>query len=763
MAFFASVLVVVLGVPSRPTGLADGLPIDHPLEIWIALGLAGAFFVLPWRVEPARAPRLALALVVVALAKLALAGVSLPEGLRAHYYANADFQGPPERSLEWRLDGATRLDRTLDFAPVGFAWSAKPFPLWFFNDIRRFNFYRPGEPDRRRLPFSIHWQGVVRVPTAEPVTWRLATEQEATLRVGGRTVLSTSDGPAEAAFTLAAGWKPIEATYVWRGQGPQSLSLEWAWGERGFQVVPAKALRPVAPTAQAEGWDRWAARLAGWVAALQWLVVGWVVAAGLVGLGRQALRTERLVVYLLVVVMMAFGTVSLSKRGRTPHWNILNGGDDPLVYESAARQIILDRDPLNRMESTTPFFHMVGYRYYLAAAHVLFGESKAMVVMTHYLLLAVACALLYSIVRRLAPPGPSLLAAGLLFAGQAHGSVYRWATELFPAMLGLALVGALLLAVVHWSEEPSTRGAVAVGLIAGIAIISRPNVLVFLPFAVAWIALGPQAPLARRWRGAAVALLAATLTIAPVTWRNWYVSDRFVLLVSSGPTMFFVGNQPPPNLVDYSTIDTDPFYERLNLSPPTRKTLEYLRQQPAAFARGLGRKVFQTLGLVDPFSASLFLLHLGYLAGAVLLWRAGVARRLSVLLHSFVLSQWALLVILKPGPHLPKTQLPTFLVAFAFASLLIVSLAYAAVESHLPEAILPVGPGWSPVRRLIGGLGALGLLVAITYPPRLPLIVLLVVGSVWSLRRASPSRASRLLESVDRPVSFPLTSRTSLL
>jgi hypothetical protein len=738
VVFFLLALLVLIALPARPVGVADGLPADHPLDLWIVLVLVGGFFVLPWRIERHRAPRLALALLAVAIVKLALATTSLPHGLAARYYANAAFEGPPEASLEYRLPGATRLDPTIAFAPVGFAWKAKPFPLWFFNDSRRYNFYRPDEPDRDHLPFSVRWDGFIRARTADPLAWRLVTEQEATLELFGHPIVSTKDGPPQATVALTPGWHPISLTYVYRGGGPKSLRFEW--NDNGsFHPVPSSALLPFRPSPQADRWDGATAFPGLVLFALQFLVVGWVMAAGLWGLAKERLLGERTAVYALVVVMVAFGTISLGKRGRSPNWNVLNGGDDALHYESAARQILLERDILNRMGGNQPFYFMPGYRYFLAGAHAVLGESKAMVVMAQYILLAVACALLYGLVRCLAPPGPAFFAAALLFAGQAHGTVYRWATELFPTILGLAFTGALLLGLARWEKRPTIPRALGIGALGGIATIVRPNLLPFLPLAIIWMGLAPSVPRARRWQWATAALLTATLAIAPVTWRNWHVSGRFVLLVRSVPTMLYVGNTPPSS-VDLSSIATNTFYERWNLHPQTRKVLEYFRQQPVNFIKGLGHKILQILGFAYPFAPALLLLHLAYLLGAVLLWRAGVARRLAILLHAFVLSQWLVLVVVKPGPHLPKTQLPTFLVAFGFAALLIVSWMTAAIGGRPPPSIVPGRRKWTPPMRVLGAVASLGLLAALTYTPRLPLLIPLLIWVAWRLRRSPTPR-----------------------
>jgi hypothetical protein len=134
----------------------------------------------------------------------------------------------------------------------------------------------------------------------------------------------------------------------------------------------------------------------------------------------------------------------------------------------------------------------------------------------------------------------------------------------------------------------------------------------------------------------------------------------------------------------------------------------------------------------------------------------GVARWLATLLHSFVLSQWLVLVIFKPWPHLPKTQLPTFIVAFGFTALLIVSWTYAAIEGRPPTSIMPRSNPWGLYRRLMGGVAAVALLAAITYPPRLPLIILLLLGVLWVLRRDYKQKAVVLIDSLKSPSPMDL-------
>lgn len=730
-------------VPTKPIGFADGLPADHPLDLWIVFLLVGGFFIAPWSIDPPRVPRLALVLLAVGLLKLALATTSLPHGLVARYYANPDFQGPPEASIEYRLPGATRIDRTIDFAPVGFGWGVKPFPLWFFNDIQRFNFFKSGEPDRKRLPFSVRWDGFVKAPTTEPLTWRLATDQEATLGLLGQSLLSTAEGRHEATLALRPGWHPVSLTYVWRGRGPRSLRLEW--GRQGeFRPVPSSALLPLNPGPRADWWDQRTAPPAWVVFVLQFLVAAWIVAIGLRGVAKEKLLTEKTAVYFLVLVMMAFGTISLAKRGRAPNWNFLNGGDDPLVYETAARQIIIQRDLLNRTENTQPFYFTVGCRYFLAASHALMGPSKAMVVMLQYTLLAFTCALLFYTMRRLVPPWMALFAAAVFFSGHAGESIYRWPTDLFPAVMAFLLCASLFAQLALCQERPTWKRAAGAGLLFGLACIMRPNIIVFGPVAFFWLLFNRGRPKRQNLAAAFTLAVVATLTISPVTMRNWYVSGRFVLLNDGGAINFWQGNQPPKD-IDLTRVGNSTLYKRLGLKPMTQEVFEYMRQRPLAFLAGFGTKSMDVLGLPPYFSLSLIALHLAYLLGAISHWRWGQNRWLATLLHGFVLSQWAILIVLKPGPHEPKNQLPTFLVAFPFAAIL---LATAAERAFSARSVMPFSDASTRRRsaliRSSACLMFVAFLAAITYPPRLPFIVLLLTLALWYAHRKSTASLSPL-------------------
>ena len=132
-------------------GIVDGIPsgrvetIGILLVIWIAANrvrIAGAW------------PAAAIA-VGAAIASLAVPG---DRGFHARYYATAAASGPHERSTDYHDRDFTRVDERLDFVR-----GERDFHLAFFNDHTRFNFLRPGEPDRRYLEFAVAWTGWLHV------------------------------------------------------------------------------------------------------------------------------------------------------------------------------------------------------------------------------------------------------------------------------------------------------------------------------------------------------------------------------------------------------------------------------------------------------------------------------------------------------------------------------------------------------------------------------------------------------------------------
>lgn len=108
----------------------------------------------------------------------------------------------------------------------------------------------------------------------------------------------------------------------------------------------------------------------------------------------------------------------------------------------------------------------------------------------------------------------------------------------------LAFGCVLLLTVVQQSLDAGQRHGLtnslvlAAGVTAGVGILVRPAMLMFLPCVVLWLIVRRQLPLALAFA------IAAMLAVAPWTLRNLRVHERLVLVAAEGGVTFWTGNHP---------------------------------------------------------------------------------------------------------------------------------------------------------------------------------------------------------------------------
>ena len=177
---------------------------------------------------------------------------------------------------------------------------------------------------------------------------------------------------------------------------------------------------------------------------------------------------------------------------------------------------------------------------------------------------------------------------------------YIWSETLF-SVVALGCVAVL---------TASPRGLLrcgGAGALAGLAVLTRPAMLFFLPLAALWLAWN------REWRGLAALGLACAVVIAPWTARNAREYGRFVLVASEGGITFWTGNHPLA--IGEGDLAANPQLKRENvalrerhpgLSPEQlepiyyREALQFIRERPAAWAGLLARKAFYAVVPIGP-------------------------------------------------------------------------------------------------------------------------------------------------------------------
>jgi 4-amino-4-deoxy-L-arabinose transferase-like glycosyltransferase len=182
------------------------------------------------------------------------------------------------------------------------------------------------------------------------------------------------------------------------------------------------------------------------------------------------------------------------------------------------------------------------------------------------------------------------------------------------------------------------------GLLTGAAILTRPALIFFLPFAAVWLWRS------RRAADAAIFLLIAALCVAPWTIRNYRVYGRWIAVASEGGVTFWTGNHPLA--IGEGDLAANPAIKRAELSfraahpglsaeelEPLyyRDAFAWMREHPGAWLWLMARKAFYTVVPAGPSyavhstkyvvaSVTAYLLVLAAALAGVWRWRRAARR-----------------------------------------------------------------------------------------------------------------------------------------
>ena len=651
------------GLLVRLESVAAGVPLSAAALLALAVVLYAAL-ALPS--PDGRATRwLALGFGLVLACKLLAWWLQPPLGLQASYWATAAPTGTPERSTDfpWLAD-ATRIDPRLDL-------QGEAFPVHFFNDAARFNFGPEVTPGRDQLPFSVRWQGWLLAPSA-----------------GARHFVLESNGPAlawldDAQLNTAADAAPIDLS-----AGLHSVRVEYARPEARVPLVrlswqrePGGALEPLgAPDVR---WQATSASPAlsaglGLVAALGLLAVllAWC-ASELRNLWPWRAERDarpRALLGLVPLVLLGYGmALEWPSMGRA---TILSGLDDWLIYESSARDILLNGLLMDGGQGhAPPFYGQPLYPYVLALGHRLSGESLFGPLALQFAALGLVLVGTAVLARRMFGRWVAGLVAltGLAVLLQLEPEHFKIARQLFNENLYMPLVIASLIVLVSLARRdapPRWWQSLLCGLLLGLTAISRSQFLLAVPLGVliVWLAWRRRGGL-RALAAAALIFAGVVVAIAPATARNLVVSGQFVAISSSGGASLLEFHRPPPGLVDPAALQQDALSNTLHLDQQTRMVLAFMRADPRGYLATLLPLGAHSIGLQgrnDPgIYWPLFVTVLLYLASFAL----RDTRRLHVWpIHAFVATHLLVLMLFEADTYGYRLVMPMYAPMVAVAA-----------------------------------------------------------------------------------------------
>lgn len=212
---------------------------------------------------------------------------------------------------------------------------------------------------------------------------------------------------------------------------------------------------------------------------------------------------------------------------------------DEDAYDSWAKEI-LEKNLLT--DTRVPFWQAPFYPYFLAFIYSIGGYHYLLVRLIQVFLGLCNCVLIFYLTRIIFGDTASLIA---FFIASFYGLFVFFEGQILNITLVLSLNLALFLVVIRAYQLQKDSLFFYAGILFGISIITRPTILIFLPFLLLWIALESRKYGLRRVFGFASNLLFGLALVISITMaRNYLVSGEIVPVSTYDGINFYIGNNP---------------------------------------------------------------------------------------------------------------------------------------------------------------------------------------------------------------------------
>jgi 4-amino-4-deoxy-L-arabinose transferase-like glycosyltransferase len=277
---------------------------------------------------------------------------------------------------------------------------------------------------------------------------------------------------------------------------------------------------------------------------------------------------------------------------------------DPLLgdaasYDRVARSLMAGGGYGEVIDRPSAFWPPL-YPFFLSAVYSIFGYD---LMITRLAQAVVGASLPLTIFLTGAHLGETGAARWASLGAAFYPFLIYYGAWLIADLLFFALIGLMLWIGAQLQREPSYRKAISLGLIAGLAALTKPTIVMQFPFLALWFLMCVVA--ARRQR---VALLLTTfvvfgLVITPWAIRNSLLFGKVVLLSTNGGYTFYGANNPgafgghyehfPPSIPSLNEAQQQDEFYRLGIT--------WIRENPAQFAWITAQKFRR---LLSPFSVA---------------------------------------------------------------------------------------------------------------------------------------------------------------
>ena len=246
------------------------------------------------------------------------------------------------------------------------------------------------------------------------------------------------------------------------------------------------------------------------------------------------LRNDALVFAAVVLLAFALRVIYISQLRDSPLFEYPRM--DARYHDQWAQAIVAGE---TFMEG--PYFRAPLYSFFLAAVYKVFGHGYLVPRLLQSLLGSVSCGMVFLIGRRAFSRTVGVLGA---FVAATYWILIYFDAELLIPPLIVFLDLLMMWLLLRASEKPGGLSYGLAGLVMGLSAIARPNVLLYAPAVVVWLAVRYRPAWRRITTYAGCFVLGCVIPVLPVTVRNYLVGDDLVLIASQGGVNFFIGNNP---------------------------------------------------------------------------------------------------------------------------------------------------------------------------------------------------------------------------
>lgn len=179
------------------------------------------------------------------------------------------------------------------------------------------------------------------------------------------------------------------------------------------------------------------------------------------------------------------------------------------------------------------------YVYFVVLIYMLFGVSHFALGIFQALISSLSCILLYFCAKKMFDKNTGMLAMLLMAI---HPGLVIYTTKIHPLNIDILLIIAVLFVFLRLLsiDKIMLRDIVLTGLVAGLALLTRPTVFIFIVFAMfilSWKRI-------LNTKNTVILLVVLSLTGSIWTIRNYVIYNELVFTRTGTGKVFWIGNNP---------------------------------------------------------------------------------------------------------------------------------------------------------------------------------------------------------------------------